>query len=149
MPGLWRFPIILNVILELVALLLPTSESLSKILPRPLRSRMLRSSKLVLNACQKNVKRNEISRGALTENDGIKNVEINEIMPVNIIPRARDWIEAGRETTEIRNQENQEDSSNLDNFLKHEHEHASQHWPDDFLPINGFSSETGLKFALF
>ena len=149
MPGLWRFPIILNVILELVALLLPTSESLSKILPRPLRSRMLRSSKLVLNACQKNVKRNEISRGALTENDGIKNVEINEIMPVNIIPRARDWIEAGRETTEMRNQENQEDSSNLDNFLKHEHEHASQHWPDDFLPINGFSSETGLKFALF
>lgn len=149
MPGLWRFPIILNVILELVALLLPTSESLSKILPRPLRSRMLRSSKLVLNACQKNVKRNEISRGALTENDGIKNVEINEIMPVNIIPRARDWIEAGRETTEMRNQENQEDSSNLDNFLKHEHEHASQRWPDDFLPINGFSSETGLKFALF
>ena len=146
MPGLWRFPIILNVILELVALLLPTSESLSKILPRPLRSRMLRSSKLVLNACQKNVKRNEISRGALTENDGIKNVEINEIMPVNIIPRARDWIEAGRETTEMRNQE---DSSNLDNFLKHEHEHASQRWPDDFLPINGFSSETGLKFALF
>ena len=136
-------------ILELVALLLPTSESLSKILPRPLRSRMLRSSKLVLNACQKNVKRNEISRGALTENDGIKNVEINEIMPVNIIPRARDWIEAGRETTEMRDQENQEDSSNLDNFLKHEHEHASQHWPDDFLPINGFSSETGLKFALF
>ena len=136
-------------ILELVALLLPTSESLSKILPRPLRSRMLRSSKLVLNACQKNVKRNEISRGALTENDGIKNVEINEIMPVNIIPRARDWIEAGREITELRDQENQEDSSNLDNFLKHEHEHASQHWPDDFLPINGFSSETGLKFALF
>ena len=149
MPRLWRFPIFLNVILELVALLLPTSESLSKILPRPLRSRMLRSSKLVLNACQKNVKRNEISRGALTENDGIKNVEINEIMPVNIIPRARDWIEAGRETTEMRDQENQEDSSNLDNFLKHEHEHASQHWPDDFLPINGFSSETGLKFALF
>ena len=152
MPGLWRFPIILNVLVELVPLLVPTVESLSKILPRPLRSRMLRSSKLVLNACQKNVKRNEISRGALTENDGIKNVEINEIMPVNIIRRARDWIEAGRETTEMRDEhqgEHQGDSTNLDNFLKHEHEHASQHWPDDFLPINGFSSETGLKFALF
>ena len=122
---------------------------------------MLRSSKLVLNACQKNFKRNEISRGALTENDGIKNVEINEIMPVNIIRGANDWIEAGRETSGMRNEdEDQEDqseddedsgdSTNLANFLQHGHDqHASQHRPDDFLPINGFSSETGLKFALF
>ena len=125
-------------------------ESLSKILPRPLRSRMLRSSKLVLNACQKNFKRNEISRGALTENDGIKNVEINEIMPVNMIRRASDWIEATRETTEVRDEDedqsrDDEDSTNLGNFLQHGHEHASRHRPDDFLPINGFSSETGLK----
>ena len=138
-------------------MLLPTLESLSKILPRPLRSRMLRSSKLVLNACQKNFKRNEISRGALTENDGIKNVEINEIMPVNIIrTRASDWIEAGRETSGMRDEdwseddENPGDSTNLANFLQHGHDqHASQHRPDDFLPINGFSSETGLKIALF
>ena len=133
-----------------VSLLLTTFESLSKILPRPLRSRMLRSSKLVLNACQKNFKRNEISRGALTENDGIKNVEINEIMPVNMIRRASDWIEATRETTEVRDEDedqsrDDEDSTNLGNFLQHGHEHASRHRPDDFLPINGFSSETGLK----
>ena len=38
-----------------------------------------------------------------------------------------------------------EDSTNLGNFLQHGHEHASRHRPDDFLPINGFSSETGLK----
>lgn len=136
-------------------MLLPTFESLSKILPRPLRSRMLRSSKLVLNACQKNFKRNEISRGALTENDGIKNVEINEIMPVNIICRAKDWIEADREISGTRDEDLSEDdedpgdsSTNLANFLQHD-QHASQPRPDDFLPINGFSSETGLKIALF
>ena len=139
-------------------MLLPTFESQSKILPRPLRSRMLRSSKLVLNACQKNFKRNEISRGALTENDGIKNVEINEIMPVNIICRAKDWIEANRESfgmsVEDEDDEDYEDpgdSTNLANFLQHgldEHTPQQQR-PDDFLPINGFSSETGLKIALF
>ena len=155
MLGLWRFPILVSVTVRLVALFLRTFESLSKILPRPLRSRMLRSSKLVLNACQKNVKRNEISRGALTENDGIKNVEINEIMPVNTIRRASDWIEAGRETTEVSDddedpikddEDHDGDSTNLGNVLQLEHE---QPRPDDFLPINGFSSETGLKFALF
>ena len=51
---------------------------------------MLRSSKLVLNVCRKNSKRNEISPlhrqsspVAFCEiNDGIKNVEINEIRRV-------------------------------------------------------------------
>ena len=71
---------------------------------------MLRSSKLVLNMCRKNSKRNEISPChsspvAFCEiNDGIKNVEINEIKPVitnppcnfesNLDSDATDWIPA-------------------------------------------------------
>ena len=165
MPGLWRFPILVNLLVQLVPAFLPTLQSFTHILPGPLRSRMLRSSKLVLNACQKNVKRNEISWGALTEiNDDIKNVEINEIRQVNIRrDRASDWIEAVRETSGKRDDDENDDDEGRGGDVEEDTRDRdeveassinSENFPLPkprlcFSPINGFSSKTGLKFALF
>ena len=128
---------------------------------------MLRSSKLVLNVCRKNSKRNEISprhgriSGAFCEiNDGIKNVEINEIRPVitnlpcnfksDLVSADSDWIAACREDTKknLYEETNIDDSSKtniatVSNFDENDNFYC---FPVACSPIKSLNSGTGSNF---